>query len=87
MKMNFAVDAHLGRYANVKRVMEECKSLLPATAQHDPEIDFGASQSDTDHACAAFWFNTREEAIQYRDALLNVKGIFSLWVGERGIDF
>jgi hypothetical protein len=85
--MNFVVDAHIGRYADPKRVMKECLDLLPATGEHNPEIDFGDKQTDEDHACAAFWFKTKDEAQKYRDALLNVKGIFSLFVGEKGVDF
>ena len=85
--MNFVVDAHIARYADTKRVMSECLALLPAGAEHDPIEDFSGSEIADDHACAAFWFNTREEALKFRDALLNVKGIFSLWVGENGVDF
>lgn len=84
----FAVDIHIGRYADPTRVMGEALTILPNfNGKHDTEVDYGASQSDTDHPCAAFWFTSRNQAEKFRDALLNVKGIFSMWVGEKGIDF
>lgn len=84
----FAVDIHIGQHADVTGVMGDCLTILPNfNGNHHTEIDFGESQSNSDHPCAAFWFNSRHDADKFREAIMKFKGIFSIYVGEKGVDF